>query len=218
MDPRKPLLPPRTVYHGTDAHFEQFDVSCSLGAHFGSCAAACQRMRDTGKHRIWYYPVEAEDGNGWMVREETRSSRPAFEHGPFDTMPEVESFIARAPQQREPLAFEIDIYRPLLLPDLGTWEFRGATRALAGVLPQIDFDQVTAAWNAGTEAGWEALKAQLELCGHDSIAYVNEAEDPGSLSWIVLRAERIHHRWRPPVQKAVNALDRAQAMRERTYA
>lgn len=217
MDHRKTLLPPRTVYHGTDAHFEQFDVERCLGAHFGTFEAASQRLRDTGRQRVWYTPYEDDEGS-WIVREETRSSSSAFEHGPFDGLGAAEAFIASMPTKREPLAFEIDIYKPLLLDDLGTWEFQGVLRAVAQALPHVELDHIGRAWNDSSQAGWQALKQELEAQGFDSVAYVNQTEDVGNMSWIVLRAERIHHRWRAPVASPVHALDRAQAARQRSYA
>ena len=42
------------------------------------------------------------------------------------------------------------------------------------------------------EAGWRALHQSLTNAGFDCIAYRNETEDPGELSWIVWDHKKIH--------------------------
>lgn len=213
--PAVDLRPPPVVYHGTDCDFDQFDLDGSFGAHFGTQAAARQRLRHTGKLRVRYQPYQAGAGR-WMVREQNCSGRAHFEHGPFVSRRAAEAFVLTAPVERAPLAFEIDVYRPLLLPDLGTWEFQTVFHAMAG---QINADLVWDAWNRSSQEGWDALKRQIEELGCDCVAYRNETEDRGSMSWIVLRPERIHHVWRyyPPEQQHW-AWARAQARRMRGQA
>jgi len=195
---RSNLKPPRTVFHGTDADFEQFDLETCLGAHFGTRQAAVDRLRSTDRLKISYqsYP---SDGS-WMVREQNWSNRPAFEHGPFEDEDAAECFMLTEPQYREPIAFEIDVYRPLELGDMGTWTFEEMLTHL-GRQHRDAFehllDDIWSAWNQSSAKGWKALKNAISEAGYDCIAYRNETEDPGSLSWIVMDPDKIHRKWRP---------------------
>lgn len=191
-------LPPHTVYHGTDANFTRFDVALSLGAHFGTLESARDRLRSTGRLKIVFQVYSHE--NKWWVREQTYSTKPPFEHGPFDTENAAVTFMDEAPKERTPLPFEIDIYRPLTLPDLGTWTFEMVANHLGRSHRDVFGDGIDAAWSAwnrSSEAGWKALKLAIEKAGFDSVVYRNETEDPNSLSWIVMDADRIHAKWRP---------------------
>jgi len=195
------LRPPRTVYHGTDTAFEEFDTSCSLGAHFGSQQAARDRLRDIGRLRIEYLSYANDDK--WMVREQNWTNRPCFEHGPFDDEAAADAFCAQAPQYRTPLPFEIDVYRPLELPDLGTWTFEGVMHHLVqSHLIDAEREDIYSAWNRSTPAGWAALKAALVEQGYDCVVYKNETEDRGSLSWIVFDAAKIFPKWTPEKEAA----------------
>jgi hypothetical protein len=213
---REDLLPNRTVYHGTDVCFKSFDVSTSLGAHFGTVKAASDRLKSTGRLEI-EYQVYSSHGQ-WFVRELNWSNKPAFEHGPFDDCPSAECFIETAPKQRRPLAFEIDVYRPLELDDLGTWDFEIVFNELSrkhresfGALLEPVWD----AWRKSSHLGWESLKRAIEAAGFDSIAYVNQTEDPGSISWIVLRAEKIFPKWTPGMGEG--SADTADADEDRDF-
>lgn len=206
-----PLKPPSTVFHGTDSDFDRFDIDCSLGAHFGTKRSAIDRLRSTGRLKIEFqsYPNNGE----WYVREMNWSNRPAFEHGPFDSEDDAECFCMTAPGERAPIAFEIDVYRPLEVPDLGTWEFNTVVQHLARNESDrlgSDWELVWSAWNRSNEAGWNALKACITEAGFDCLAYRNETEDAGSVSWIVMDADKIHKAWTPSME--------AQPMRERMRA
>lgn len=201
---REDLLPKRTVYHGTDVAFDAFDVSTCLGAHFGTAKAATDRLKSTGRLDIEYL-VYSNDGQ-WFAREENWRNKPAFEHGPFEDEATAECFMTMAPKQRQPLAFEIDVYRPLELDDLGTWDFEIVFNELSRKHRDIfgsRLDGVWDAWQKSSQLGWEFLKRAIEAAGFDSIAYVNQAEDPGSLSWIVLRPDKIFPKWQPGMNEKV---------------
>lgn len=195
---RHDLTPPHTVYHGTDSDFERFDLDTCLGAHFGTRKAAVDRLRSTGRLEISYQCYPSDEG--WMAREQTWSNRPAFEHGPFNDQAAAECFLLTAPSHREPIAFEIDVYRPLELEDLGTWTFETMFTHLGrkhGDTFAHVMDEIWAAWNQASSKGWAALKAAITSAGYDCIAYRNETEDPGNISWIVMDADKIHAKWRP---------------------
>lgn len=192
--------PPRTVYHGTDASFETFDTSRSFGAHFGTRKAGLDRLKSTGRSRIEYIPYKDHAGRWWAL-EEMLSNRPRFEHGPFTDESSTLDFIDNAPRQRQPLAFEIDAYRPLVLPDLGTWEFQSVVRQLQKQSPDTFgpcVDDWYLCWNRSSEAGWASVHQSLNEAGYDCICYLNETEDPGEPSWIVWDSSRIHPSWSPP--------------------
>ncbi len=194
--PSKNERPADTVYHGTDCHFDRFALDCCLGAHFGTARAATDRLRSTGRLRIEYETYPRRDGR-WMVREQNWSNRQSFEHGPFEDEDSAECFILTAPVHRKPLEFEIDVCRPLPLPDLGTWDFHILMHHLDREQLLCDSNAIWRHWNCSSEAGWQALKTDLARQGYDCVCYHNETEDPGSISWIVFDAERIHPKWRP---------------------
>lgn len=190
--------PPNTVYHGTDSCFTRFNTENCLGAHFGTRRAAVDRLRSVGKLQI-DFQVFPHKGR-WWVREETYSSKAPFEHGPFDDENAALNFIEMAPKHRQPLAFEIDVYRPLVLPDLGTWTFNDVLNHIGRHMRDTlgdDIENAWGAWNRSSEEGWRVLKAAIRSAGFDCIAYTNETEDPGSTSWIVLDADKIHAKWQP---------------------
>lgn len=194
------LRPPRTVYHGTDSSFEVFDTTRSLGAHFGTRKAGQDRLKSTGRSQIEYIPYQDHAGRWWAL-EEMLSNRPRFEHGPFGDEDSTLAFIETAPQERQPLAFEIDVYRPLLLPDLGTWEFQSVVRQLQKQSPDTFgpcVDDWYLCWNRSSEAGWASVHQSLNEAGYDCICYLNETENPGEPSWIVWDSSRIHPSWPPP--------------------
>lgn len=188
--------PPSIVYHGTDAAFGRFDVNASLGAHFGTKKAAADRLKSTGRSQIEYvtYPFNGQ----WWVREQSWGCKPTLEHGPFDDEEAAESYRLCAPRIREPLAFEIEVHRPLELPDLGTWEFEGVfTHLMRERADEFAHyaDDIWNAWNTSSERGWASLKGVIVGAGYDCIAYKNETEDPGSTSWIVMDPDKIHRAW-----------------------
>jgi hypothetical protein len=197
------LKPPHTVYHGTDSSFEKFDLETCLGAHFGTRQAAIDRLRSTHRLKIDYqcYP----SNGAWIVREQNWSNKPAFEHGPFEDQDAAECFILSAPQSRTPLAFEIDVYKPLELSDLGVWTFETMLTHLGREHRERfehNLDRIWSAWNRSSTQGWTAIKAAIKEAGYDCIAYRNETEDPGSISWIVMDADKIHAKWRPENNEA----------------
>jgi len=208
-----PHKPPRTVYHGTDSDFDTFDIATCLGAHFGTRLAAVDRLRSTGRLRV-EFEVYADD-DAWWVREQNWSNRPAFEHGPFDTEDDARCFVLTAPRERQPIAFEIDVYRPLEMPDLGVWTFEAVVshmrRFLRDEVPDVEL--AWDAWNRSTQAGWDRLKQAIVDAGFDCIAYVNETEDAGSISWIVMDPEKIHKAWTPNQDRPAS-----ERMRERMRA
>lgn len=183
------LKPPSRVWHGTDADFDSFDTRTSLGAHFGTRQAAADRLRDTGRHRIDWTVYESDEG--WMAMEETYRAKNGRAHGPFPSNEAAHTFCRENPH-RAPIEFEIDVYRPLEMPDLGTWTFEAVHAWLAKNHDGFPADAVWDAWNRSTEGGWTALKAALKAERFDSIVYCNETEDAGSHSWIVFDADRIH--------------------------
>lgn len=199
--------PPSRVWHGTDADFDTFDISTSLGAHFGSRQAAADRLRDTGRHRIDWTVYESDEG--WMAMEQTYRAKNGKSHGPFDTNDAAHAFCAENPY-RSPVEFEIDVYRPLEMPDLGTWTFEGVHAWLARNHDGFPADEVWDAWNRSTESGWTALKNALKAARFDCIVYRNETEDAGSLSWIVFDPERIHRvaDWRDAEQQPATSAQR----------
>lgn len=191
------LLPRRSVWHGTAANFEAFDLARCLGAHFGTYKAAQDRLRDTGQGRIEWVCEQAPDG--WYACEAAANG---LRRGPFGCEAAAEIFIQDNPR-RLPIEFEIDIARPVQMPDLGVWTFE----TVCGQLRRderfpgfcLHEPAIWEAWNRSAEEGWAAVKTVLRHAGFDSIAYCNETEDSGSLSWIVLDAADIHRvRWRVP--------------------
>lgn len=80
---------------------------------------------------------------------------------------------------------------PLDLPDLGTWRPADIAQGLRSH-SRIPHDEIAAAMKNTKAAGsWEreviqirSLRSLLEKYGYDSIRYVNNAEDPGSISFI----------------------------------
>jgi len=189
--------PPGIVHHGTDSLFEHFDISNSFGAHFGTREAAERRLRDLGHHRIRFEMVESEDDPDLSVILEFEwENLPPKIHGPFDKEEALIYMSKVRGELRPPLEFELDVFHPLELPDLGTWEFSGVLMTIEEVLPGIDVEYVRDRWNQSSEKGWSALKGMIKAHGYDCVSYVNETEDPGSISWIVMDPERIHHGWR----------------------
>ena len=194
--PSRNTRPPDTVFHGTDCKFDRFDLSLCLGAHFGTSGAATARLRSTGRLAIDYQTYRTPEGQ-WMVREQNWSNKPAFEHGPFASEEDADCFVLCAPPHRVPLQFEIDVCRPLPLPDLGTWTFEIVMRHLQDEGIFVDTGEIWDAWNISSEHGWAAMKAALSSMYYDCVCYTNETEDPGSISWIVFEPNRIHAKWRP---------------------
>ncbi len=193
--PSRNSRPPDTVYHGTETCFDRFDLDCCLGAHFGTAKAAVDRLRGLGKLRVEYLPYRLPDGQ-WMVREQNWSNRPPFEHGPFEDEGAADCFVLCAPPHRVPLQYEIDVIRPLPLPDLGTWTFEIVIKHLCESDVLVDTENIWRAWNSSSEQGWASLKEALSRKGYDSVCYSNETEDPGSVSWIVFDPDRIHPKWK----------------------
>lgn len=191
------LKPQPVVYHGTDAFFDHFDQSNCLGAHFGTRQAAVDRLRSTGRDQIELIPYEDCQGRWWAIENTTNNTTNLPpEHGPFEDEDAAATFCECADKTREPLGFEIDVSRPLIVEDLGTWEFQGVARFLRLNHPDIDDSAWQSAWNQSNEAGWTALKDSLRAAGYDCIAYKNETEDPGSWSWIVWDNTKIHRDWK----------------------
>ena len=201
------LRPPTTVYHGTDSKVTEFDTDSSIGAHFGTQQAAVDRLRDTGRLKIVYEPYEADDGENWMVQDQTWANRPRNEHGPFATKDLALEFCDKAPKHREPQEFEIDVYRPLEMEDLGTWTFEALMTVLSkpdqdtdeDVIPWHVREDIWSAWNRSTPLGWATLKGALNEAGYDCIAYRNQAEDIGSVSWIVFDSTKIFPKYVEPM-------------------
>lgn len=189
------MRPPRSVFHGTDACFAEFDQTHSMGAHFGSAKAAQDRLRSTSRAQVTFEPYEDDDGQWWAIEEGTHN-RPRFEHGPFEDENTAQTFCDLADTERKPLEFEIDVFKPLMVEDLGTWTFENVTRYLHQHHPEIDASTWYGAWNRSTQAGWDAVKTSLKEAGYDCIAYTNLTEDPGSISWIVWDNTKIHRDWR----------------------
>lgn len=187
--------PPRTVFHGTDAGFDEFDTSNTLGAHFGTKKAAQDLLRNKGIQEIKFFPWQ-DDDDVWWALEENLHNRPRISHGPFEDEDAAITFCDLTPKLREPIAFEIDVYRPLELEDLGTWTFQIVTQHLernfSDTFPDHDIEAWRRGWNESNEAGWRALHQSLTNAGFDCIAYRNETEDPGELSWIVWDHKKIH--------------------------
>lgn len=198
--------PPEIVYHGTDSQFEVFDQSNTLGAHFGTHDAAIDRLRSTGRALVELMPYEDDDGVWWAVECSTHNVTP-FEHGPFSDEDATLTFIECFDKKRQPLAFELDVYRPLIMPDLGVWTFQAVTRFLQENHTDIDCSNWNEAWNISNEQGWLAIKNSLEASGYDCISYVNETEDKGSISWIVWDNQKIHRDWRSRMEMNPLALD-----------
>lgn len=194
--PSRQSRPPDTVYHGTDCQFDQFALEHCLGAHFGTEKAALDRLRSTGKLRIEYLPFRQTDGS-FVVREQIWSNKAAFDHGPFAGNDDAQGFMLHAPPHREPRQFEIDVIRPLPMPDLGTWTFEIVMQHLQDEGILVATTEIWDAWNLGSERGWTSLKAALSNEAYDCICYTNATEDPGSVSWIVFDPKRIHAKWRP---------------------
>ena len=192
------LRPPRSVFHGTDASFSEFAQSHSLGAHFGTYQAAKDRLKSTRRDKVSLEPYEDDDGQWWAIEDGTHN-RPRFEHGPFEDEAAAQTFCDLADTDRKPLEFEIDVFKPLIVEDLGTWEFANITRHLRSLHPEIDSSGWYDAWNQSTECGWDAVKASLRAAGYDCIAYTNQTEDKGSVSWIVWDNSKIHRDWRTRV-------------------
>lgn len=189
--------PPRTVFHGTDDVFIHFDTTASLGAHFGTRAAATDRMRDIGIHRLTLHPYQDEDGTWWAIEHST-GNHETPRHGPFESENLAQEH-CDSHTHRVPLAIELDCYRPLVMPDLGVWTFQVVTRHLQMEEAEkfSDAEKWHTAWNRSNEAGWAAVHQSLTAAGYDCIAYANATEDPGSVSWIVWDASRIHFAWTP---------------------
>lgn len=151
---------------------------------------AADRLRDTGRVRIDYSVYEDDDG--WKAQEQTYGSRHGAVHGPFASEEEAEAHREAHPN-REPIEFEIDVYRPLEMPDEGTWTFEGVFAWLSRNQEEFAVchkEHVWSAWNRSTEGGWTRLKQALKDMGYNSVTYVNETEDAGSRSWIVFDPER----------------------------
>lgn len=190
--------PPRTVYHGTDRTFDGFDTSRCLGVHFGTFKAAKDRLRSTGRLYIEMNAHQDDQGRWWAL-EEGNPQANRIEHGPFDDEDAALNVVdMNSTQERRPLEFEIDVYKPLQTPDLGTWNFEAVFNHLCRGTEILDAHRPDLVWNEwmrSSIAGWTALKEALAQAGFDSIAYQNETEDPGSISWIVLDASAIHLKW-----------------------
>jgi hypothetical protein len=81
----------------------------------------------------------------------------------------------------------LNIGRPLELPDLGRWSPRDVLKH-AGA----DTEQLSELAALPNEAQPAYVQRTLNAMGYDSIAYTNEVEDPGSVSYIVFDAKQIH--------------------------
>lgn len=88
------------------------------------------------------------------------------------------------------LPYRLTVMKPLALPDLGVWSFQSVTRELRllKIVTAAQVDQAYEAWNRSDAEGWSSIREAIQAAGFDSISYVNEIEDAGSVSWIILDA------------------------------
>ena len=186
-------LPPAVVYHGSDRKFTAADMSDCLGMHFGSATAATERLQTTNRLNSSLTVVERDDGQ-WIVEEEIFVGDAPFEHGPFESEASAEAFSSLHEARRSPGAFHVDIRNPVLLDDLGQWAFNAVFSHLSRIDLLNDADERDAIWDSWQTSdaqGWESLRGALHKRGFDSIAYVNDVEDKGSISWVALCADQI---------------------------
>ena len=168
-------------------------MSDCLGMHFGSATAATERLQTTNRLSSPLTVVERDDGQ-WIVEEEIFANETPFEHGPFESEGAAEVFSNLHDASRAPAAFHLSISHPVLLADLWQWGFNAVFQYLASIDLLSDADERDAIWDAWQTSdaqGWESLRGALHKRGFDSIAYVNDVEDKGSISWVALRADQI---------------------------
>lgn len=186
-------LPLATVFHGSNRRFECLDGEDCLGMHFGTADAASARLKSVGHSAAVLHSVESDDGD-WMVEEEVYAGEAPTMHGPFDDEQAAQAFVDAYESPRKPDAFSLTLKAPLMLTDLGQWTFNGVFRHLSdiGFLQDAgERDVIWEAWQRSDAQGWQALRAALQGRGFDSIAYVNEVEDAGSVSWIAFENDQV---------------------------
>lgn len=199
-------IPSGTVFHGTDRQFETLDVSDCLGMHFGTTEAAIARLHSTGRLHKQFTPVETDDGQ-WLVEEEAFVDADPVMHGPFESEDAAESFVDAVrghDSQRKPLGFSLSVANPLMLEDLGQWTFPCVFRHLADIdflNEEAERDAIWNAWQTSDQLGWQAIRGALEKRGFDSVAYRNDVEDRGSISWIAFHDHQI-----APIEGSTNSL------------
>ncbi len=131
--------PPRTVFHGTDAGFDEFDTSNTLGAHFGTKKAAQDLLRNKGIQLINFFPWQ-DDDDVWWALEENLHNRPRISHGPFEDEDAAITFCDLTPKLREPIAFEHPIRAFPLLGMLAAKRHQGVSRhARRGLAEAVGF-------------------------------------------------------------------------------
>lgn len=181
-------IPGGELFHGTDYFFESFALCAALGAHFGTRQAAVDRLSATGRSVMDWEVVE-DDEDQWLVQVEVWANRSPVVHGPFETEMSAHEYARTLDLRRKPLAFDLDVSAPLVLQDLGTWEFAAVVRALSEAFPDEAGQRIESwylAWNRSDAAGWEILRAFIFERGFDCVCYQNLVEDPGQWSWIAL--------------------------------
>lgn len=179
---------PLVVFHWTDSEFESFDTEGTGGSHFGTKRAAWDRAR--GMENIEYEIDEDEDGF-WVFADSGPTQGEG--QGPFKSESEANKFIKKQPQKIDPLPVYLSIHNPVKMPDLGVWNFGSIREQLLtqDTITQKEADYIWSEWNKNDSAGWTALKSIMSKKGYDGIAYTNEQEDPGSLSYVALEPTQI---------------------------
>ena len=170
------------VFHGTRSDFKRFDIARGdIGIHFGTLDAAMDRLGKKGGGRI-DYSIE-QDGSEWWAFDEDGNG-----HGPFPSKPDAETFVATQPQQYSPIKAMLNLDNVIETPDLGQWGFNGIGTWLLhqGHISQAEYE---AAWKEWDQEG--TLRKILLNKGIDGFKYVNEVEDRGSVSYIVLNPSDI---------------------------
>lgn len=182
-------------YHATTSDFDTFTRSRDLGYHFGTPRAANDRIERYGQSEVtkYYEPEYDKPGSNvgayWLNTGKALDVPDVFVNGqPVTT---VENFLRRYILETNPeindllkRAYSIyDKFRGMgydrasvsdLQPGMGI-----VNDILLNELRQIE-DQIQ-----------DAATRQFEAQGYNTLRYVNEAEDEGSISYAALRPEQI---------------------------
>jgi len=172
-----------TAFHGTLKNFSEFKLpeemghTPEIGVHFGTLKAAVDR----GLHHLHPLHRQTVERN---LRTNTNVARESLSLKPHESEFRV-------------IPSRIGTNNPLTLPDLGAWT---PAHIRYGLLknPKFTQDEVNHAYFEGIKPGTtladqqvantqriKNLRKLIESKGYDSIAYRNNVEDPGSLSYVI---------------------------------